>query len=363
MTNKQCSSEIEMQAKYWLCRIDQGLSQQERQTFIAWVNQENKHHLALHKYSLSLKTSKLLSDFNGLFPLEKTYSSKQTKLFKQISLAASVLFFSLVTSEVFLNKSLLSFFQETSTAIVYQQFSTEIGEQKKIPLPDGSTVDLNTNSLLTISFSGEHRQLNLVKGEALFDVAKDKSRPFSVTSGQQSFTALGTIFNVQKNDQNHLELIVTEGRVLIADSNESLPELTQKIGNNVQNTQRNNIIVAGEKATITNKVQFAKSTLSPQVLSQELAWQKGMLIFDGESLTTVLEEIGRYTDMNFTIEDKELANIKVAGYFKAGDIETLLDSISYNFELNYTKTNYNTVLITKAIQQANQRHGSSSALR
>lgn len=360
MTNKQCTNEIEMQAKYWLWRLEQGLSQQERQAFVAWVNQKNEHHLALHKYSPSTKMSKLLADFNGLFPLEKKAPSKYKKPFTQFSLAASVLFLSILTSEVFLNKSLLSFFHETSTAIVYQQYSTKTGEQASFNLPDGSLVNLNTNSLLTISFSDNHRQLNLIKGEALFDVAKDKSRPFSVTSGQQSFTALGTIFNVQKNDNNHLELIVTEGRVLIADSNESLPELTQKIANTVKNSNLSSIIIAGEKATIINKIQLPKSAISSQSLSQELAWQKGMLIFDGESLTMALNEISRYTDVNFTIEDPALAEIKVAGYFKAGDVETLLDSISYNFDLEYTKTSYNTVLITKATDSTNLNQGTSS---
>jgi transmembrane sensor len=361
MTKIECSTNIETQAKYWLWRIEQGLSQQERQTFVAWVNQKNEHHSALHKYSPSIKMSKILRDFNGLFPLEEKHSNKSKKIFTRLSLAASVIFFSILTSEFFLNNSLSSFFQETSTEIVYGEFSTKTNEQKEFELPDGSLVLLNTNSLLTISFSEDHRQLNLVKGEALFDVAKDKSRPFSVTSGQQSFTALGTIFNVQKNDSNHLELIVTEGRVLIADSNESLSNLARKIANTVLQPKRNNIIIAGEKATIIDKIQLPKNKITPQTLSQELAWQNGMLIFDGESLTTALDEISRYTDVKFAIEGQDLAEIKVAGYFKVGDVETLLDSISFNFDLKYTKTDHNNVLITKAKNSTNQ--GAEASVR
>ncbi|MFB0979490.1 MAG: FecR domain-containing protein [Alteromonadaceae bacterium] len=362
MTKKQCPNEIEMQAKYWLWRIEQGLSHQERQSFVAWVNQENDHHLALHKYSPSAKMSKLLADFKGLFPLEKKDTNKYKKLFTPFSLAASVIFFSILTYEAFLNKSLSSFLPKTSTAIVYQQFSTKTGEQFSFNLPDGSLVHLNTNTLLTISFSDNYRQLNLIKGEALFDVAKDKSRPFSVTSGEKSFTALGTIFNVQKSDNDRLELIVTEGRVLIANSNESLPELTKKIANTDKNNKLNSIIVAGEKATIVDKVQLPKSMVSPQTLSQELAWQKGMLIFDGEPLKTALDEISRYTDVIFTIEDQDIAEKKVSGYFKAGDVETLLASISINFELNYTKTNHNNVLITKATKASTLGPTASSML-
>jgi len=350
MTKLECHNEIETQAKYWLWRIEQGLSQQERQAFVAWVNQDNKHQVSLRKHSRSLSTAKLLAEFNGLFPLERKKTSKSKALFSQLSLVASVVFFGIITSEVFFNNSFSQLFQTTAMPIVYQQFSTEIGEQTRFTLPDGSLVQLNTNSLLTISFSDNHRQLNLIKGEALFDVSKDKTRPFSVSSGQQSFTALGTIFNVQKNENNNLELIVTEGRVLIADSNESLPTLIQKI---TQATQQKNssIIVAGEKAVIINKNQLPTSKVTQQALSQELAWQKGMLIFDGESLTDALDEISRYTNIKFTIEDEQLANIKVAGYFKAGDVQSLLDSLNDNFELNYKETDQNTIAISKATIQ------------
>jgi len=354
MTTTQCNSEIETQAKYWLWRIEEGLSQQERQAFVAWVNQDNKHHLALHKYSPSLKMSKLLADFNGLFPLEKNHSNKSIAIFRQFSLAASVIFLSILTTKIFINNDIFPHFQETSTDIVYQEFSTKTNEQKKVTLPDGSLVQLNTNSLLTISFSENHRQLNLIEGEASFNVAKDKSRPFSVTSGQQSFTALGTIFNVQNNDNNHLELIVTEGRVLIADSNESLDNLIEKIANTVQHPNRSNIIIANEKSTIINKIQLPTSKMTSQALFQELAWKKDMLIFEGESLSSALDEISRYTDLRFTIEDQELANKKVSGVFMAGDIDALLASMSNNFDLKYTKTSYNTVFITKAINLTTQ---------
>jgi transmembrane sensor len=347
MTKLACHNEVETQAKYWLWRIEQGLSQQERQTFVAWVNQDNKHQESLRKHSRSLNTTKLLAEFNGLFPLERKTSNRSKAFIYQLSLAASVVFFGIITSEVFLNNSFSQLFQQAASPIVYQQFSTKTGEHSSFNLPDGSQVQLNTNSLLTISFSDDHRQLNLIKGEALFDVAKDKSRPFSVSSGQQSFTALGTIFNVQKNENNDLELIVTEGRVLIADSNESLPTLTQKITQATQQ-ENNNIVVAGEKAVIINQIQLATSKMTPQVLSHELAWQKGMLIFDGESLTDALDEISRYTDIRFIIADKKLANIKVAGYFKAGDVKSLLDSLAYNFDLNYKKIDQNTIAINRA---------------
>jgi transmembrane sensor len=346
MTQTKLNNEIKTQAKYWLWRIEEGLSQQERQTFVAWVNQDNNHHNAIHKYSRSLTTSKLLAEFNGLFCLEKKVQGKSKRILSQIALAASVVFCCFISIKALLGDGFSTLFNQSFSDTV-KQYSTNTGEQKDFTLPDGSIVILNTNSLLTISFSENHRQLNLVKGEALFNVAKDKSRPFSVSSGQQSFTALGTIFNVQKSKNNHLELIVTEGRVLIADSNESLSNITQKITKTAQQLDINNIIIAGEKSIIINKTQLSTEKITPQALSQDLAWQKGMLIFDGESLIAALNEISRYNGMKFIIKDKQLAKLKVAGYFKAGDVKTLLDSLSYNFDLEYKKTTYNTITISK----------------
>jgi transmembrane sensor len=354
MTKIQCSEELEVQAKYWLWRIEQGLSQQERQALVAWANQDNSHHQALHRYSRSLKTSKSFTELNGLFPLEKqTYKAKNA-LFSRLSVAISIIIFTVITGEVFFNNVFTQYLPQKSQAIVYQHFSTNIGEQTSFSLPDGSLVQLNTNSLLTISFSDNHRQLNLIRGEALFNVAKDKSRPFSVSSGQQSFTALGTIFNIQKSDNNHLELIVTEGRVLIADSNEPLSTLFEKMSNAEQQVINKRLVIAGEKAIIINEKQLQINKISSQALSQELAWQQNMLIFDGESLTAALNEVSRYTNITFTIDDPKLARIKVAGYFRTGDIEALLDSLSYSFDLEYKKTNNNNIIISKATMATHQ---------
>ena len=76
-----------------------------------------------------------------------------------------------------------------------------------------------------------------------------------------------------------------------------------------------------------------------------------MLIFDGELLTDALDEISRYTDIRFTIEDQQLANIKVSGYFKAGDVKSLLDSLTDNFELSYKEIAQNSIAISRVTIQ------------
>ena len=95
-------------------------------------------------------------------------------------------------------------------------------------LADGSKLHLNTNSVVTVDFSSTARNIVLLKGEAHFEVAHDTSRPFSVTAGNNTVTAVGTAFNMQYVDDNAFELVVTDGKVLVKDrfkassSNESL---------------------------------------------------------------------------------------------------------------------------------------------
>jgi transmembrane sensor len=231
---------------------------------------------------------------------------------------------------------------------VSQVFETTVGQQTRFVMPDGSNIQLNTNSLVTIDFSDEQRKLTLVRGEARFDVAKDKNRPFTVVVGEKSFTALGTIFNVQKKDNNEMELVVTEGKVLIAKAQETTDTLKETLTNYNGSSEHialddtillpGIVVTVGEKAVITNNQTEPVEKVSLDQVEKDLAWQQGMLVFDGEPLEQALMEVSRYTNATFEIKNDEIAHLKVAGYFKAGDIDGLLASLSSNFNISFEKT-------------------------
>src|SRR4029077_9414852 len=82
----------------------------------------------------------------------------------------------------------------------YPLYSTDIGERRSITLADGSTVDLNARSQLRVEFSKSERRVELLDGQALFQVAKDKQRPFIVHSGDATVRAVGTQFDVYRKD-------------------------------------------------------------------------------------------------------------------------------------------------------------------
>jgi transmembrane sensor len=231
-------------------------------------------------------------------------------------------------------------FAEVST------LQTSIGQQARFSLSDGSRVKLNTNSLVEVSFSKKMRLLTLIKGEASFDVTKDKSRPFMVRVGKNSFTALGTIFNIEKKSNKDIELVVTEGRVLISESYQPIDQLVKQQTRLTTDRLPGVVIASGEIATIENSAYTANKRMSFEQIQRVLAWQQGMLVFNGQPLDEALTEVSRYTTIKFEIIDSILTQTKVSGYFKANDIDGLLESLKNNFNVQFEKVNNNIIRLS-----------------
>ncbi|PKG84151.1 hypothetical protein CXF85_09040 [Colwellia sp. 75C3] len=349
---------IQELACLWISRMDRGLTTAEKQQLVTWCEQSSHHHSTLLEMASYWDDLSVLNELSDLFPLAQAKIQSKRNIFSAIALAASFAIVSLIGANTLLNESFLpylpSFNEQTLTQT--QTLKTQVGEQTSFTLQDGSQIQLNTNSLIEVEFSPKHRLLTLVHGEARFDVAKDKNRPFTVTAGEKSFTALGTIFNVQKNDSLAMELVVTEGKVLITKASMPVTDikdtLTQARTTFKSDTLEATLVVSGEKAVIAGNSPSINTTpvekVSLDQIHRDLAWQQGMLIFEGEPLSIALAEISRYTTSHFEIVDSELAEINVAGYFKAGDIDGLLTSLQSNFGINFNKKTDGTILLTSA---------------
>jgi len=332
---------IQEQACLWISRMDRGLSAVEKQELTIWINQHKIHHKTLLEMASYWDDLSVLNELSGLFPLEQSPKKSNNKVYR-FAVAASFVLFSLLGTNFIVNNS-YNPFNEHQHLVQTQTFKTKLGQQASFSMSDGTSIQLNTNSIVSVAYTPDHRQITLVRGEARFDVAKDKSRPFTVTAGEQSFTALGTIFNVQKNNEQGMELVVTEGKVLITQATESLENLTEAFKHPSADKFSGTLVVSGEKATITEGVTTPVNKISLDQVQRDLAWQQGILIFDGEPLEQVLQEVSRYTATKFQISDPSLNQLKVAGYFKAGDIDGLLASLNSNFNIDIIRTTDNTI--------------------
>lgn len=334
VTQFNSKEEIQEQACLWISRIDRGCTKSEKKEIAIWINQSNAHREILMKMASLWDDLSVLNELSALFPLEN--ATKRTRhYFRKRSLAASVIFVVFLGGSLTADIQIFPSFNQNQNVV--EKFSTEVGKHEILSLSDGTSIQLNTNSIIEVVYNERQRYVNLLQGEAKFDVAKDSARPFTVMAGEKSFTALGTIFNVQKDTNLDLELLVTEGKVLISKSAELIEHVTNQAGMiklvNLPGVQ----VKSGEKAVIEDNVLRPISKVTLLQVQRDLAWQQGMLIFEGEPLGKALKEISRYSNTHFEIMDDELSQLVIAGYFRADDIDGLLKSLSLNFNIHHQK--------------------------
>ncbi|SER49123.1 FecR family protein [Pedobacter rhizosphaerae] len=175
--------------------------------------------------------------------------------------------------------------------LVYNQLATSNGEKIKVILPDSSVVLMNAASSITYpsTFAGMKNRLIELKGEAYFEVAKDKHHPFIVKTAHQEIEVLGTHFNV--NDYE-----------VLSGTKTTLLEGSVKINNNY-------LLKPGELAI--NKSGSVKIVQAD--LESEVAWVKNEFYFRAEPLENVMSTIARWYNVELTYQDEEIKKIPLIG--------------------------------------------------
>ncbi len=349
VTSFSSKQDIHAQACAWVSKLDRGLSQQEQIELQQWVAINEHHKTMLFEMAALWDDLSVMHELSGLFPLQdKTnansgINNKPSWHRHPIAIAASFVLF--CTMAIAWLVPMQTDRLEISTQHTVQQVqreSTQVGEQKTVSLADGSVLHLNTSTALEISYSEGRRDIRLLQGEAHFEVAHDQTRPFVVSAGSSQVTAVGTAFNVELVDNGALELLVTEGKVMVQDAQAAaVPALDQNTTASFDTV----FMVSGEAATFNAEGQLNKRTLSLDKVQKALSWQQGILVFEGEPLKEALVEVSRYTDIDFALDDPSLETVRVAGFFKVGDIDGLLHALDSNFEIAHQKVSQDSILL------------------
>ena len=190
---------------------------------------------------------------------------------------------------------------------LYSDYATRTGERRMLELADGSRVWLNSDSALSVDFSPQQRCLRLHSGEALFEVAKDASRPFIVEAKGGEVRAVGTRFDVDSRGPQ-VRVDVTEGVVQVNSAGSEPVRLS-----------------AGER--LSYREAAVPEPVQPLDLSSGSAWQRGKLIFNQRPLGEVLDELERYVPGRIVLTDSALRQHKVSGVFDLKDPDALLKTL------------------------------------
>jgi len=187
-------------------------------------------------------------------------------------------------------------------------YSTDIGEQRTIQLADGSTIELNARSGVRVNLTDRERAVTLLDGQALFQVAKDKARPFIVRAGDAQVRAVGTEFDVYRKSDTTVVTVV-EGRVETYDRSNS------DGGSAI-------LVSAGEQLTVS---PHAAGKPTPTDTGVATAWVQRRLIFDETPLSDVAAEFNRYNRRPLSIEDPELQRLRISGVYSSTDPASLIN--------------------------------------
>jgi transmembrane sensor len=211
------------------------------------------------------------------------------------------------------------------------------GERRTVTLEDGSTVELDVDTRIGISMSAERRQIELIAGRAVFDVAHDASRPFSVTAANSRTTALGTKFQVRRDDAN-VVVTLAEGSVAI--------DRGEKITGGEAWSER---LSPGEQISIDTATQRRQRQRVDVNIT--MSWMQGRHIFRGTPLHVAIDEVNRYATKKIRLGDASLANLPVAGNFIAGDSEVIVDAFAAVLPLRAVDSSDREIVLFRSLDQ------------
>ena len=199
-------------------------------------------------------------------------------------------------------------------------FSTGIGERLSQTLPDGTQIELNTDTHIAVRYRARQREIVLQSGEVYFHVIKHEPRPFVVVAGDRQVVATGTSFVVRRDDGSVTPLTVTliEGCVMIRPTN---------IRDSVQNASPSEatILNAGERARFP---RYGAPIRDTPPLDKVTSWREGELSFADTPLSQAVQEFNRYSLNRITVRSPKADSIRVNGIFRTEDSLSFIRSVA-----------------------------------
>lgn len=304
---------IRTQAAAWFARqhADE-LSEQEEAEHQIWLDADPAHRLAYERVE---RMWTMLSDFSAAPEISKRLAAipvaaaeharpqlqRRPRRLQWLTACAAAL------TAIVIGWRVLA-----PAPISEQRYASAIGEQRSITLDDGTQVDLDTGTTLRVRYSRQQRRIELDQGRAFFKVAHDSTRPLSVDTAQGSVRAVGTQFEVYRQD-NGVDVTLFEGKVQLRaaaadDSAATLATLTPG--------QRAHL--AAGKAP---QVQNFQGRSAP-------AWIDGQLVFEDLPLRAAVAEFNRYGGSPLRVDDAALGELRVSGVFRSNDSTGFIEALN-----------------------------------
>ncbi len=300
---------IDEQAVAWFIRLRaDNVSNEDRKSFDQWLEQDADRCRAFDEICVMWGDTDLLNSLritaksHGIAPKPK---KKRYYLSPRINLTLAAC---LVLAVMLAGPMLV---------LLKADYSSAIGERKTVLLEDGSTAMLNTDSAIAVNMEDGKRSVKLFKGEVFFDVKPDPSRPFLVRAEHSTTRVLGTRFFVNHRQESD-EIKVLSGRVEVSD-----------------NQIWKDPVVLGEDEMVA---VYDTKIGQPKKLDSKLAtsWINGFLVYENETLESVINTINRYRPGMVFFRDDSLRQLKVNGRLSIRESHDMLKVLQRTMDLKMT---------------------------
>lgn len=307
--------EIAAAAARWVMRHDRGLAPAEQDEFLHWLAADPRHAVAMTRQRSAWESFDRLAGLQAseeavpdpdlLAPAGRARWRVHRAWLGPVLAAAAAAFV------------VVAFWPVKPIPFVAIPLAAGFARWAPIEeraLEDGSIVRLNRGAEIAVSFSARERRIELRSGEAAFEVAKDAARPFVVHSAGVAVRAVGTAFNVRLGGEA-VDVIVTEGRVLVAGGGEARSEAPAAA------------VAAGQHAVVPLVAGAGGAHVAPitdEELARRLAWQPRLLTFTDESLASILNEFNRHNALSLRADDPAVQSLRLTARFRSDNVAGFL---------------------------------------
>lgn len=332
-SSPQFDPAAEDQAALWAARIEGAtLTAADREALDAWLAKESHHRVLLSHYcqfsaDLEVELPELVAAGAVTMPSSRRRSRRPSWAVAGLA-AASLAAAALVA---------FTLRPTTPAEFSFAPVATSVGKRTTVNLPDGTQVDLNAQTSLTVEASNGERRVRLGGGEAYFSVSKDPARPFIVETPAGSVRVTGTKFNVQTETTSAFDVTVVEGSVQVRPS-ESTTSLPISMS-------------AGDHLSVRPSVTSLHPA-SPAELEQVLAWRQGQIVFEGVPLREALARFARYHGRAI-VAAPDTADLRVGGRFSLDDLDGFFSALEEVLPVQVTRD------LSGAIRVNRRSHGNA----
>ncbi|MBS0362781.1 MAG: FecR domain-containing protein [Proteobacteria bacterium] len=191
-----------------------------------------------------------------------------------------------------------------------QTYQTARAQHQSVKLADGTTIDMDAETRLTVRMSGSRRQVALAGGQAIFNVVHDPARPFTVETGGREIRDVGTQFEV-RNRGDGLTVTVAQGKV--------------EVRPGASGVGQTYLLTPGERLAIGQGGVEAVRAVDPQ---ETFSWRSGRLVYRNQPLQDVVADLNREFAQQIDIGDPALARIPITGVIVLDDPKAVATRLS-----------------------------------